>query len=158
MARKARGCILVATVFLALLCPVWAASTEPEHKGLSATTRPSAAASMQSAGRDPNWIGPNSWERHFTLPPFTETAHGREFKTATSRPADAAGKPASYFASRSTRAASSSGTSSTPGAKSSTGKSSGSSASKSRSSSRHEKRSSSKSSRRSERKSRKSHD
>ena len=63
---------------------------------------------------DPNWIGPNSWERHFTLGSFAETSHGMDLKTPASKPAP---EDNDYYASRS-RSTSSSSSGSTTGTKS----------------------------------------
>lgn len=64
------------------------------------TTQPAAA---ERVGSDPAYIGPKSWQRHFTIPEFVETPKGLTIKGATSRPADALSEPASYWASRSRR-------------------------------------------------------
>jgi hypothetical protein len=46
----------------------------------SVTTRP-------ADNDDPNWIGPTSWERRFTIPSFVATPKGMTLKTVTTRPA-----------------------------------------------------------------------
>lgn len=49
-----------------------------------------SAATQPAANDDPNWIGPNSWERRFTIPVFVETPKGMAVKVATTRPASEA--------------------------------------------------------------------
>ncbi|HOA74879.1 MAG TPA: hypothetical protein PL151_00615 [Phycisphaerae bacterium] len=60
-------------IALAGLTPIWADAP---------TTRPAASVSD-----DPNWIGPKSWLRRFTIPPFVSTPRGMDVKVATTRPA-----------------------------------------------------------------------
>jgi hypothetical protein len=53
---------------------------------------------------DPNWIGPRSWERHFTIPTFVATSKGLTKKVVSSQPSSYGSKgPVSYWASRQRR-------------------------------------------------------
>jgi len=68
------------------------------------SAQPSATQpARRLAGADPNWIGPRSWQRHFTIPPFVLTSRGWTVEAPATRPATAGGGTRSYWASRSTR-------------------------------------------------------
>ncbi len=118
-------------------------TTEPE----AATTQP-VATSQPAKVADPNWIGPNSWQRHFTIPPFVETARGIEIPVATSRPASTYTYTTFFGGARSGKSSSTGeSTTRTQSSSRSTRSSSTSSGSRSRSSSRSTSHSSSHSSR-----------
>lgn len=106
-----------------------------------ADTGNAGSPASQPAGSqmtDANYIGPTSWQRHFTIPKFVNTPRGVDLKMPTSRPADSAERD--YYAARSTRSISTDSTSGSGSSSKSVGKSERSVRSSSKSESRRESR------------------
>lgn len=136
--RLALGAFLVSSACLSGL-HAQTATTQP------ATTRPATTRPAAQTSNDPHWIGPKSWERHFTIPSFVQTSRGLTMKSAATRPASGSGAPTSYFASRqrrtSTEGTAGASASSTPKVTKATRSESRRSSSSERSSSRRERKS-----------------
>ena len=147
------GCVL-GTAGVGRAAEVATPATAPAAVKIAADGTAAVATQPDSLvlSEDPNWIGPHSWQRHYTLPKFVETPAGMDLKPSIPKP-----PPEVPEVLRTTRTttdtkskttkSTTSGTKSTKSSTSSTSKSKSSSSSSSSTSSKHSKSDSNRSSR-----------